>query len=59
MHNRSAGETGMPIYRVKVPVNMQPCRTRQAQVFTSGTDNMVQFLWQDDLVSVALFVADS
>jgi hypothetical protein len=31
---------------------------RYRHLFTSGTDTMVQFLWQDDLVSAARFIVD-
>jgi hypothetical protein len=40
---------------------VQGCRLLSAGVsglFTSRTDTMVQFLWQDDLLSVARFIAD-
>ncbi len=33
-------------------------RLRYRHLFTSRTDTMVQFLWQDDLLAVARFIAD-
>jgi hypothetical protein len=37
---------------------LEHIRLRYRHFFTSRTDTMVQFLWQDDLLSVARFIAD-
>jgi hypothetical protein len=37
---------------------LEHIRFRYRHLFTSRTDTMVQFLWQDDLLSVARFIAD-
>jgi hypothetical protein len=37
---------------------LEHIRLRYRHLFTSRTDTMVQFLWQDDLLSVARFIAD-
>jgi hypothetical protein len=37
---------------------LEHVRLRYRHLFTSRTDTMVQFLWQDDLISVARFIAD-
>jgi hypothetical protein len=37
---------------------LEHIRLRYRHLFTSRRDTMVQFLWQDDLLSVARFIAD-
>jgi hypothetical protein len=37
---------------------LEHIRLRYRHLFTSRTDTMAQFLWQDDLLSVARFIAD-
>jgi hypothetical protein len=52
-----AGGGGRASPRVHVPA-LEHILLRYRQLFTSRTDTMVQFLWQDDLLSVARFIAD-
>jgi hypothetical protein len=37
---------------------LEHIRLRYRHLFTSRTHTIVQFLWQDDLLSVARFIAD-